>query len=274
MATRLVRAGLIAAAALFSLAPAGAGALEHAAGPTGSAPEAPEAPRLAATGNAAAIAFYRKVAAATDAEASTHYTYSAAQTLVRVKNLGAGNLSWLMADPPKAGYRPAHGAVWLVASQGRTTYVTETVLPTSPAEGFAPFELVLTPRGEVMMAAPTTPSAPQRCVSRTSGTPYVGLDTATGKPIGYTVVGRFSALRRVGDTVYVTSTYSWGPQTAIEVDTVSATTYLPSRSVYRVLAHHGIPGFTFALDDITWGTTPPSPPVSNGVCATYLASIR
>ncbi len=265
--------GALAAAALVCAASTVAGAAGH--GPRPSGPTHPRvAPRLAATGNAAAIAFYRKVAAATNAEASYHFTYSAAQTIVRVKVLGPGQLSWLMADPPKAGYRSAHGEVWAGSVNGHTTFVDESVLPSSSADGYTPFELVLTPRGEVMLSAPTGTSTPQRCEGRTTGSPYVGLWTKTGGPSGYSVEGRFSPLRRVGNTVYVTSTYHWGPQTAIEVDTVSATTYLPSRSVYRILPYHGIPGFTFAQNDVTWSSTPPTPPVSTGLCASYLASIR
>ena len=268
MARRHLRGALLVSGALVVMASASAGAVAH----TGrSGPAARVAPHLAATGNAAAIAFYRKVVAATDAQSSIHYTYSAAQTLVRVKNLGGGRLNWLMADPPKAGYNPAMGSVWAGAIHGRTTFVAQTVLPTSAADGYISFELVLTPRGEVMLSPP---SSSQACLGRTTGKPYVGLYTRTGEPIGAGLLGRFSPLRRVGDTVYVTSTYPWGAQTAIEVDTISATTYLPSRSVVHVLPHHGIPGFTFAQDSITWGTTAPAPPVSTGVCATYLSSIR
>ena len=268
MSRRHLRGALLVSGALVAMASASAGAVTHT-GRTG--PAARVAPHLAATGNAAAIAFYRKVVAATDAQSSLYFTYSAAQTLVRVKNLGGGRLSWLMADPPKAGYNPAMGAVWAGAIHGRTTFIAETVLPTSVADGYVSFELVLTPRGEVMLSPP---SSSQACLGRTTGKPYVGLYTRTGDPIGYSLTGRFSPLRRVGDTVYVTSTYPWGAQTAIEVDTISATTYLPSRSVYHVLPHHGIPGFTFAQDGIKWGTTAPAPPVSTGLCATYLASIR
>ncbi len=263
---------LVVAAAVVAMASSGV-----AAGATGRDPGAPapsvRSPRVGASGNAAAIAFYRKVVAATDAQSSIHFTYSAAETLVRVANLGGGRLSWLMADPPKAGYRPARGAVWASASRGKTTFVAETVAPSSPADGYAPFELVLTPRGEIMMSASSVAGV-QSCEGHTTGGPYVGLDTSTGHPIGYSLVGRFSPLRRQGDTVYVTSTYTWGPQPVVEVDTVSATTYLPSRSVYRVLPYHGTPGFTFAQDDVTWGTSPLTPPTSNGVCTAYLNSIR
>ena len=269
MARSFLRRWVVVAAALSVVATASAGAATSPKGPSG---RAARTPHLAATGNAAAIAFYRKVAAATDKMDSERFTYSAAQTLVRVKNLGGGRLSWIMAGAPKAGYQPAYGTVWAEALDGRTTYAAETVLPVNAASGFNPFELVLTPKGEVMMTLGS--SGPVSCGGTVTGKPYVGLFTVTGYPLGYTVEGRFSPLRRVGDTVYVTSTYHWGPQKLIEVDTISAATYLPSRSVYRVFPYHTIPGFTFVQYDLTWGTTPVAPPVSSGVCATYLASIK
>ncbi len=265
-----IRGALIVAACVAAIASGGvtAGAASH--GPGLAAPSI-QRPRLAVSGNAAAIAFYRKVAAATDAMTSDHFTYSAAQTLVTVENVG-GRLSWLMASPPRAGYHPAHGEVWASTLNGKLTFVAETVAPSSPADGYTAFELVLTPRGEVMMSA-TPVAGVLSCRGATTGHPYVGLENATGRPIGYSVVGRFSPLRRQGNTVFVTSRYDWGSQPAIEVDTVSATTYLPSRSVYHILPAHGHPGFTFAQDNVTWATTPLTPPRSNGVCATYLASI-
>lgn len=246
-----------------------AGAAGH--GPRATAPSI-RRPRVAVSGNAAAIAFYRKVAAATDAMNSEHYTYSAAETLAWVAGV-SGHLSWRLAEPPLAGYHPAHGAVWVSGSSGRTTFVAQTIAPSSPADGYAAFELVLTPRGEVMMSA-TAVAGVQSCQGTTTGTPWVGFASSTGHPIGYTVLGRFSPLRRRGNTVFVTSRYNFDHQPTVEVDTISATTYLPSRSVYHVLPAHGHPGFTFAQNGVTWSTTPLSPPKSNGVCATYLASIR
>lgn len=233
-----------------------------------------------ASGNPAVIAFYRKVVAATRAATAEASFFSATDSLAQVKVNPNGSYSWFQYDPPKPGFVPAKGVVWVVATAGRVRFVTESLAYGRVGTAFGPFGIVLTSRGEVLLggnAFPTVPSAssatpgPRPCEGTTTGPVDVGGWTKVGGPSGYGLYGDFLSMHRAGGAEIVTSTYPWGSkgQRVTEVDTISLTTHLPVRSVMHVSAAPGIPAYTLAYRDV-WYRSRVLPPTSNGVCATYL----
>lgn len=210
-------------------------------------------------------------------------TFATTDTLIEVKAQAGGRDSWYQFEPPQPGYSPSSGVVWVAASAGRVRFVAETVTYGGVGTRFAAFGLVLTPKGEVMLGGGATPStssgtsveiAYNPCDGPTSGAHYVGGYSKVGVTSGYGLYGRFLSIRTAGRNVVVTSTYPWGTkgQRATEIDTISATTYLPSRTVIHISAARGVAAFTLAYRT-TWYHTPLSPPKSTGVCSTYLKSV-
>ncbi len=233
-----------------------------------------------ASGNPAVIAFYRKVVAATHAATAEASYFSVTDSLAQVKVNPNGSYSWFQFDPPKPGFAPARGVVWVVATAGRVRFVTESLAYGGVGTTFGPFGIVLTSRGAVLLggnAFPMVASAPsatpgfQPCEGTPTGAVDVGGWTKVGGPSGYGLYGDFLTMHRAGGAEIVTSTYPWGSkgQRATEVDTVSLTTHLPVRSVMHVSAVPGIPAYTLAYRNV-WYHSRVLPPTSDGVCVTYL----
>lgn len=240
---------------------------------------------VSVTGNAATIAFYRKVVRATRAAPAVDYEFGDVDSPAQAKFEPGGHVNWYWDVPPQPGYKPVPGIVWVGARGGRVQFVTATLVcgRSDIRRACFPFGLVLTPRGEIILSggASTVPASTpirergyQPCYGPTVGRPQVGSYSKLGVASGYGLYGHFLPIRRSGDTVLVTSTYPYGSrgQRATEVDTISATTFLPSRYVIHVSAAAGVAGFVVGAT-VHWFKVPYAPPNSNGICATYLKSI-
>jgi hypothetical protein len=155
---------------------------------------------------------------------------------------------------------------------GRVKFVVETLTAFRPP-GFPPVGLLLASSGEYQLAGgapvsftPPTTASYQPCVGRNTGPPYVGGYTKVGVASGYGLFGHFDPMRRVGSNEIVTSTYAWSSnQVATEVDTIAASTRLPSAGVVRVSGATGRPAFSYHWT-VRWYAARAYPPNSNGVC--------
>ncbi len=225
------------------------------------------------SGNAATIAFYREVVAATRRMGTEVQTFGGSYAVV---DYDASSRSWNWytgGTPARAGYQPAGASVTVAASGGRVEFVAEVLTAMRPP-GFPPIGLLLAASGEYLLSGgaatsftPPTTGDYQPCIGRTtSGSPYVGGYTKVGVASGYGLFGHFDPMRRVGANEIVTSTYPWSShQVATEVDTIAASTHLPIAGVVRVSAARGHAGFSFDWT-VRWYAATAYPPNSNGVC--------
>ncbi len=222
------------------------------------------------TGNPATIAFARKVVAATRRMGTEDLFLRGSYTVVKRTT---ATLAWYTdGTPPRAGYMPAADDITVAASHGRVTFVVDAVTGAG-GRGFPPFGMLLTATGEYLLAGgasvsytPPTKAFVQPCAGRDTGRPLVGGYTKVGVPSGYRLYGHFAPMRRSGANEIVTSTFAWdATQVATEVDTISATTHLPSALRVRVSAAKGHPAFSFS-GRVSWRLATPYPPNSNGIC--------
>jgi hypothetical protein len=231
------------------------------------------------TGNATAIAFYRKVVAATRAEDGVEQLYPPTAPLTQVLYSKKG-LAWYIESPKKPGYAPAADLVFIGASRGKVTFVADSVLYEGTGPVFPPFGLLLTAKGEVLLAggAPASTSPPgaktpvQPCVGPTKVT-FVAGYPAVGVPFGYALYGHFEAMKQAdkGKVEEVTSTYPWAlkpARTATEVDTVEVSNDLPIAGVIHVSAGGGMAAFTLRWVN-KWFHGRLYPPKTNGACVAY-----
>jgi hypothetical protein len=231
------------------------------------------------TGNAAAIAFYRKVVAATQAADGVEQLYPPTAPLTQVRYSKKG-LAWLIEGPKKAGYAPAADLVFVGASHGKVSFVADSVFYDGIGPAFPPFGLLLTAKGEVLLAggAPASTSPPgtktpvQPCVGPTK-IAFVAGYPAVGVPFGYSLYGHFYPMKSAdkGKVEEVTSTYPWvfkPARTATEVDTIEVSDDLPVAGVIHVSAGGGMPAFTLRWVN-KWFHKRLYPPKTNGTCAAY-----
>lgn len=222
------------------------------------------------SGNAATLAFYRQVVAATRRMGTEVLTIGGSYTIVEYQ--GSLKHWYTGGTSSRAGYQPAADLVTIAASGGRVKFVVDAIVHTRPP-GFSPFGLLLTASGEYLLAGgapvtftPPTTHAYQPCMGRSTGAPYVGGYTKVGVASGYGFYGHFGPMRRVGANEIVTSTYPWGSkQVETEVDTIAASTHLPSAGVVRVSSGGGLSGFSYHWT-VRWYGATAYPPNSNGVC--------
>lgn len=238
--------------------------------------------RPKATGNASAIDFYRKVVAATVAADGVEQVYLAQDPLTQVKYSSKGGLSWYIMQPKKAGFAPALDILFIGADHGKVTFVADTVAYGGTGPAFPPFGMLLTSKGEVVLAggapARTTPANSKTPVAQCGGATKVafvaGYDKV-GVAFGYALYGHFDPIKRVGKNYEITSTYPWATnpaRTATEVDTVPVGSYLPTEGVINVSAGGAFPAFTMRWSN-HWFHTPLYPPKTNGTCAAYVKGV-
>lgn len=243
------------------------------------------APPPKPTGNAATIAFYRKVVAASAATDGVEQIYPAQAPLTQVEYSKKG-LSWATESPKKAGFTPANDVVFVGASRGKVTFVADSVVYPGKGVSFPSFGVVLTAKGEVVLAggapareAPATKKTQvYPCAGPYKGPHFVAGYPKVGVPFGYSLYGHFDPLKKVdkGKAYQVTSTYPWlvkPARKATEVDIVPVGTYLPSEGVIHVSAVGKYPAFTLEWANV-WFKKPLYPPVTNGACAAYLKGVR
>jgi hypothetical protein len=237
-----------------------------------------------ATGNGAAIAFYRKVVVATAATDGVEELYPAQAPLTQARYANK-RLSWTEMQPKKAGFSPAADLVFVGASQGRVTFVADSVLYAGKGTSFPNFGLVLTGKGEVILGggapARTTPVGKKTTVFPCAG-PYSGQALVdgypkVGLPFGYALYGHFDPMKLAdkGKVYEVTSTYPWSKKparTATEVDTVPRATDLPSESVIHVSAGGQFAAFTVRWANV-WYHTKLYPPATTSACAAYVKGV-
>ena len=219
------------------------------------------------SGNAAAIAFYRKVVAATRKMGGQEESFTGSYSVV-----DPGTHGWYTGgEAPRTGYVSANDQVWIGVSKERVTFVSDTITPGASAS-FSPFGLLLNSSGEFLLenGAPASflSSAPTAysCEGKTTGEKWVGGFSKVGAPSGYGLFGHFEAMRRAGRNEIVTATYPWNAkQVATEVDTIPIATHLPIVSVTTVSPAVGLAGFSYRLTN-RWYAKTPYPPRSTGVC--------
>ena len=249
--------------------------------PTTTTPRS-KAPKV--TGNTAAIAFYRKVVKATAATEGVEEIYPPQQPLTQAKFAGK-RLSWAEMQPTKAGFSPATDVVFVGAEHGKVTFVADTVLYAGKGAIFPDFGLLLTPKGEVLLAngaaartGPVTKKTPvYPCAGGYSGPKLVAGYDRVGIQFGYSLVGHFDKMKVVdkGKAYQVTSTYPWfgnPAQTATEVDTVPIATDLPALTVIHVSAAGKFAAFTMREANV-WAHQKLYPPATNGTCAAYVKGV-
>ena len=221
----------------------------------------------APTGNAATIAFYRLVVNATaraGAEESVQSGYSALQELPN------GTTNWENGLALKSGFVPATDHIVVAAAGRRVIWVSDELVPTSSCTAATTCVSVQTFLGRAGVffrrLAPGASTCWQVAHALVPGSsPSVGGYTKIGVPSGYGLYGHFEPMRRVGNTVYVTSSFPWGKATATEVDTISSVTHLPTAGSTRVSASSGAPSFSFHWT-MKWPEIAPTEPTIR-VCA-------
>jgi hypothetical protein len=235
-----------------------------------------------ATGDKATIAFYRKLVAATVAADGVEQIYLAQAPLTQVKYSSKEGLAWYVMQPPKEGFAPALDIVFVGAEHGKVTFVADTVAYGGKGPAFPPFGMLLTPKGEVILAggapARTTPAGTKTPVTPCAGptkVAFVAGYAKVGVPFGYSLLGHFAPMKRVGKYYDITSTYPWGAKparTATEIDTVPVGSYLPTAGVIHVSAGGGFAAFTMRWAN-AWFHTTLYPPKTNGACASYVRGV-
>ena len=236
------------------------------------------------TGNPAAIALYRKVVKATAAADGVEQLYLAQDPLTQAK-YASKRLSWAEMQPTETGYAPAVDIVFVGAAGGKVTFVADSVLYGGKGPDFPDFGLLLTGKGEVILAggaaARTTPAGKKTtvypCAGGYSGPTLVAGYPKVGVTFGYSLLGHFGSLKLVdkGKEYQVTSTYSWSTspaRTATEVDTVPIATDLPNETVINVSAGGKFAAFTMRFANV-WYHSKLYPPDTNGACAAYLKGV-
>jgi len=232
-----------------------------------------------ATGNRAAIAFYRKVVSATQAAAGEEQAYLPTAPLTQVLYSKKG-LSWYIEQPKKAGFAPAADLVYIGAAHGKVSFVADSVIYEGVGPVFPTFGLLLTAKGEVLLAggapASTTPPGPKATAQPCAGPAkpaFVAGYPKVGVPFGYSLYGHFYPMKLTdkGKEEEVTSTYPWSQKpkrTATEVDLIDVATHLPLEGTITVSA-----GGPFAAFSLRWANrwfrTPLYPPKTNGTCTAY-----
>jgi len=251
--------------------------------PKTTTPQAAKTPK--ATGNAGAIAFYRKVVSATQAADGVEQIYASSAPLTQVKYSSTGGLSWYVMQPKKAGFAPAVDIVFVGADSGKVTFVADTVLYPGSGPKFPDFGMLLTAKGEVILAggapARTTPATSKTTVAPCVGPSkvrFVAGYPGVGVAFGYALYGHFDPVKIVdkGKEYAVTSTYPWSSspsRTATEVDVVSVATHLPVASQITVNAGGGLPAFTLRWAN-TWFHSTIYPPRTDGTCAAYTKGVQ
>lgn len=226
---RARRAGVVAA--LASLVVTGLGSVPA------------DAATIPSTGNAATIAFYRSVVAATARMRGREETmtgYTALQD-------SAGRFGWTFSlkygfSYVPANYLPATEHVTVAASEGKVIWVSDEMGPRCPPRpgsgvywcGDFPLLLLFTSTGMVGHLLGFTGSL--GCWATLSGG-SVAFYSKVGVPSGYTMGGHFDPMHRVGADEVATSTFSWSkPQQATEIDTVPVAIRLPTSSGYHISA--------------------------------------
>jgi len=222
------------------------------------------------SGNAVTLAFYRQVVAATRRMGTEVPTIGGSYTVVDYQ---ASLKHWYTGGTPsRTGYQPATDVVTVAAAGGRVKFVVDVITAVRPP-GFPPLGLLLASSGEYLLAggAPVTLTPPttasyQPCVGRTTGAPDVADYTKVGVASGDGFYGHFGPMRRVGANEIITSMYPLGSkQVETEVDTIAASTHVPSAGVVRVSAGNGLSGFSYHWT-VRWHLATAYPPNSNGVC--------
>jgi hypothetical protein len=244
----------------------------------------PKTTRPKVTGNAAAIAFYRKVVKATAATEGVEEIYPPQQPLTQAKFAGK-RLSWAEMQSTKAGFSPATDVVFVGAEHGKVTFVADSVLYAGKGTIFPDFGLLLTAKGEVLLAngaaARTGPAGKKTpvypCAGGYSGPKLVAGYNQVGIQFGYSLIGHFDKMKLVdkAKAYQVTSTYPWfgnPAQTATEVDTVPIATDLPALTVIHVSAAGKFAAFTMREANI-WVHQKLYPPATNGICAAYVKGV-
>ncbi len=243
-----------------------------------SGPAAAATPK--ATGDAAAIALYRKVVAATSATSGVEEIFTAAAPLTQARYSSAG-LSWYIMQPKKAGFAAADDVVFIAAAGGKVRFVTDSVVYGGTGKApFPPFGLVLTAKGEVLLdgaapalAAPPLPTTPiEACATPLKPPHFVAGYPQVGVAYGYSLYGHFDPLKQAAKDYDVTSTFPWSSKpsrTATELDVVQASTDLPVESIVHVSAGGQYPAFTLRWVNV-WFKKALYPPKTNGACAAYL----
>jgi len=248
------------------------------------------------TGNAATIAFYRQVVAATRSMGGQEYSYPPSAPLMQVKLVPnplvgakkpsgpAESYRWLTDEPPAPGYAPAATEVYVGAVGGRVQFVAASVVYAGTGPVFPPFGLLLTAKGEVVLggggSAGTTAPRPgavyQPCWGTATGYVDVGGYTRVGGASGYGLYGDFAAMRRVGATEVVTSTFTWSTsplRKATEVDYIPVATHLPTSGAVHVAASAKTKAFTLRWTN-KWTKTTLYPPNTDGACLSYVRGAR
>ncbi|MCL6092108.1 MAG: hypothetical protein M1435_04080 [Actinobacteria bacterium] len=245
---------------------------------------APKTNPAEVSGNAGAIAFYRKVVKATEATDGVEEFYPPQEPLTQAR-YAAKRLSWAEMQPSRAGFAPAGDIVFVGALRGKVTFVADSVIYAGKGARFPDFGLLLTPKGEAVLvggaAARTAPvgkkTAVYPCAGKYTGPSLVAGYNKVGVAFGYSLLGHYDALKLVdkAKAYEVTSTYPW-PGTpvrrATEVDTVPIATDLPTLTVIHVSAGGKFPAFTMREANV-WFRQKLYPPDTNGVCTQYLRGV-
>lgn len=191
------------------------------------------------TGNAKTIAFYRQVVRATEqapgwTEVQTGY-YSLEQS-----GQSANWWTWIDGAAP-AGYRPVTDHFTIAAQGGKVVWGQDEMVPIG-ACGAVCSPIVIASNEANALYFRFLRSGGSSCWMTAHGSP---LPNAVGGSSGYGLFGHFLPMRRVGGTVYVTSTYPLNGRVVTEIDTISYSSKLPSAGVSHVAAAPGKPAFTY-----------------------------
>ena len=227
----------------------------------------------AATGDAAAIAFYRTVSAASHATDGQVEHFSATAPQDAIKLLGKGGFSLREAGPAHAGFHPVDDVVTIGARHGRIAFVIDVISWAGHGPRFGTFSEMLTAQGEVRLAgaasASALPTARQSrvvaCAGRVSGA--VGAFSQVGYAEGYLVGGHFVSMTRSGAHEVVTLAFPYSAsQIATETDVISRASRLPLSSTIVVASSQDHGGFTEHWSN-SWLHTRLYPPRTSGLCA-------
>jgi hypothetical protein len=234
--TKLILAMTLAVAALLaSAAPA------SAAGPSG---------------DPATIAFYRTVVAATAKRGGILMRVSGYTSLYEART---GYFRWLDGEATPPSYVPAVDQVTIASAHGKLVWLYERAVPLPSCSHIGQrtcegLDLFLGPSGIFYRLGNMS------CWSPAHGS-VLGY-TRPGEITGFALYGHFLPMRRVGNTVYVTSTYPWGKQVATEVDTIPYSTRLPSSDNVHVAAGAGLRAFTSNFTYRGWLVAEPPKPAT------------
>lgn len=209
------------------------------------------------TGNAKAIAFYRKMVKTV---ARYDGLYQSRSGFAVVKT--ASTVSWgyeITAVP--AGFSPAAEVVTTALRGGKIVWVDDLMKPQCGASGNCgtniPVQVIWNTKGEYFQEL--APSKPPSCWVHSDKVISVAGDTELGVTT-YTTYGHFDPMKRVGKNEIVTSTFAGiNKETDTEVDTISLATHLPSSGVVYVTKKGGAPAFTYAWAN-SWTKSAPVQP--------------